>query len=32
MVTAFRDELIDPEAVTDTPYLNSNLAELIRPS
>jgi glutathione-regulated potassium-efflux system ancillary protein KefG len=30
MVTAFRDELIDLESVIDTPYLNSNLADIIK--
>ncbi len=32
LVTAFRDEMIDLEAVIDTPYLNSNLADIIRQS
>ena len=32
MVTAFRDEMIDLEAITDSPYLNSNLAAIIKQS
>jgi len=32
LVTAFRDELIDLETVTGNSYLNSNLADIIKPS
>ena len=32
IVTAFRDEMIDLDAVIDTPYLNRNLSNIIRQS
>ncbi|MBT8346981.1 MAG: NAD(P)H-dependent oxidoreductase [Desulfofustis sp.] len=32
MVTAFRDEMVDLEAITDAPYLNSKLTDIIRQS
>ena len=32
VVTAFRDDMIELEAITDTPYLNRNLSNIIRQS
>ena len=32
VVTAFRDDMIELEAITDTPYLNRNLSDIIRQS